>query len=224
MIRVSTLDYHTAGEPLRIVTAGLPEIPGATMIAKRRYMKNELDHYRRFLTLEPRGHADMYGAVLTPPVTADGDVGVLFMHNEGYSTMCGHGIIGLAMVAVETGMVASTGEETVIRMDTPAGRVTATAHRMGGRVQEVSFENVPSFAYALDQRIEVPGLGSVQFDIGFVVLICFDNVIIIELVVFACQLRDTRIHLRNPSRRTFIHRLERRILICVISECTNHYD
>ena len=127
-MRVNTVDYHTAGEPLRIVTGGLPEIPGESMQAKRRYMKEEMDHYRRFLMLEPRGHADMYGAVLTEPVTADGDVGGLFLHNEGYSTMCGHGIIALATAAVEHGLFAYA-DPQAMRFDTPAGRVTASANR-----------------------------------------------------------------------------------------------
>lgn len=165
--KITSIDAHTAGEPLRVITGGLAPIPGKSILEKRRYAQERLDTIRRALMWEPRGHADMYGCIITEPVTEDGTLGVLFLHNDGFSTMCGHGIIGLATVAVETGMVASTGEETVIRMDTPAGRVTATVHCRGGRVQEVSFENVPSFAYALDQQIEISGLGSVQYDIGF---------------------------------------------------------
>jgi trans-L-3-hydroxyproline dehydratase len=157
MMRVSTLDYHTAGEPLRIVTAGLPEIPGDTMIARRRYMKNELDHYRRFLMLEPRGHADMYGAVLTPPVTADGDVGVLFMHNEGYSTMCGHGIIGLVTAGLEHGLFEAANPQAIL-IDTPAGRITARARRKAvGGIESVSFLNVPSFVLEDNCQLKAGG-------------------------------------------------------------------
>jgi trans-L-3-hydroxyproline dehydratase len=145
VLRVSTLDYHTAGEPLRIVTAGLPEIPGDTMLEKRRYMAAELDHIRKLLMLEPRGHADMYGAMVTEPVTGDGDVGVLFMHNAGYSTMCGHGIIALVTAGLEHQLfpVVDPGR---VRIDTPAGRIVARAQSSdSGKVTSVSFKNVPSF-------------------------------------------------------------------------------
>jgi trans-L-3-hydroxyproline dehydratase len=164
---VRTIDAHTAGEPLRVITGGLPPLPGATILEKRRYFREHLDHLRTALMWEPRGHADMYGCVLTEPETPDGDLGVIFMHNEGYSTMCGHGIIGLAKVALDTGMVEKEGDNPVLRIDTPAGRVTAYARREKGRVVEVSFQNVPSFVYALDQVVEVDGLGEVRYDVAF---------------------------------------------------------
>ena len=116
---------------------------------------------------EPRGHADMYGALLTEPVTPDGDLGVLFLHNEGFSTMCGHGVIALAKVLLDTGLLDRPGDAPEIRMDTPAGRVTATARRTDGVVTSVSFRNVPSFVYALDQIVDVPGLGRVRYDVAF---------------------------------------------------------
>ncbi len=116
---------------------------------------------------EPRGHADMYGALLTEPVTPDGDLGVLFLHNEGFSTMCGHGVIALAKVLLDTGLLDRPGDAPQIRMDTPAGRVTATAQRTDGVVSSVSFRNVPSFVYALDQSVDVPGLGRVRYDVAF---------------------------------------------------------
>ena len=162
--RITTIDCHAAGEPLRVITGGLPPIPGDTILAKRRYAGEYLDHLRRALMWEPRGHADMYGCILTEPVTPDGDLGVLFVHNEGFSTMCGHGIIGLVTVALETGMLPAC---EVIRLDTPAGRVTARARFDGARVRSVAFENVPSFAYALDQMVDVPGVGPVKYDVGF---------------------------------------------------------
>jgi trans-L-3-hydroxyproline dehydratase len=165
---VHTIEAHTGGEPLRIVTNGLPPIPGATMFEKRRYARTHLDHLRRALMWEPRGHADMYGAWITEPVTDDGDLGVLFLHNEGFSTMCGHGIIALATALLESHMMERPGPAPILRLDTPAGRVTATAHRdVGGRVREVSFENVPSFVLALDESFEVPGIGPVVADIAF---------------------------------------------------------
>lgn len=154
---VHTLDYHTAGEPLRIVTSGLPEIPGETMLGKRRFMKEQLDHYRRFLMLEPRGHADMYGAAVTDPVTPDGDIGVLFLHNEGYSTMCGHGIIALVTAGLEHSLF-ETADPPLVRIDTPAGRITATAHYdTGGRIGAVSFLNVPSFVLHEQHPVAVDG-------------------------------------------------------------------
>jgi len=164
-LRITTLDVHTAGEPLRIITGGFPDLSGSTILEKRRYAKEQLDHLRTALMWEPRGHADMYGALLTEPVTEDGDLGVLFLHNEGYSTMCGHGIIGLAMAGVEGGLVPV--ESDTLRMDTPAGRVTAFVHREDGRIAEASFLNVPSFVYALDQEVHVPGLGAVRYDVAF---------------------------------------------------------
>jgi trans-L-3-hydroxyproline dehydratase len=109
----------------------------------------------------------MYGCIITEPVTNDGTFGILFLHNEGFSTMCGHGIIGIAKVALDTGLIEMTGDDPILRMDTPAGRVTAVAHRVNGHVREVSFENVPSFVYALDQVVNVPGIGRVRYDVAF---------------------------------------------------------
>jgi trans-L-3-hydroxyproline dehydratase len=166
-ISITTIDAHTAGEPLRVITGGLPEIPGNDIMSRRRYLKENLDHLRTALMWEPRGHADMYGCILTEPVTEDGTLGVLFLHNEGYSSMCGHGIIGLTKVVLDTGMMDIEEERPELRIDTPAGRVTATAHRDGDRVGEVSFLNVPSFVLALDEQVEVPGIGLVKYDVAF---------------------------------------------------------
>ncbi len=178
--RITSLDVHTAGEPLRIITGGLPEIPGTTILEKRRYAQEHLDFFRTALMWEPRGHADMYGAVLTEPVTEDGHAGVLFLHNEGFSTMCGHGIIGLAMAGVQGGALTlpdsqssepkregDPDEALPLRLDAPAGRVTAFARVESGRVTEASFFNVPSFAYALDREVKVEGLGTVRYDVAF---------------------------------------------------------
>ena len=165
--RITTIDAHTAGEPLRVFTGGYPDLPGRTILEKRQYALDHVDSLRRALMWEPRGHADMYGCVLTPPVTPDGDVGVVFMHNEGYSTMCGHGIIGLVKVGLDCGLLEIDGEPPVIRIDTPAGRVTATAERVGGVVRRVAFHNVPSFVLEPDLTVEVPGIGPVRTDIAF---------------------------------------------------------
>jgi trans-L-3-hydroxyproline dehydratase len=164
---IKTIEAHTAGEPLRVITGGIPEIPGSTILEKRRYAQDNLDHLRKAIIWEPRGHADMYACILTEPATEDGTIGVLFLHNEGFSTMCGHGIIGLTTVAFDTGLIQSEGEKTDIEIDTPAGRVRARAHIHNNRVQEVTFLNVPSFAVSLDQSVTVPDVGTVQYDLAF---------------------------------------------------------
>jgi proline racemase len=166
-LKITTIDAHTAGEPFRVVTSGFPDLPGETLLARRRYARDKLDHLRTMLMWEPRGHADMYGAILTPPISPYADMGVLFMHNEGYSTMCGHGIIGITKVALETGMVPMRGPETILRIDTPAGLVTAHARVAQGRVVSIYFHNLPSFVLARDETVEVPGLGQVRYDIAF---------------------------------------------------------
>jgi proline racemase len=166
---IRTIDAHTGGEPLRVIVDGLPRILGRTILEKRRWFKKNLDAVRRGLMWEPRGHADMYGAVVTEPATPDGDLGVLFIHNEGLSTMCGHGIIALATVAVETGLVRIHRPETQIAIDAPAGRVTAFARVEAGsrRVRSVRFHNVPSFVDTFDGIVDVPGLGRVTYDLAF---------------------------------------------------------
>jgi proline racemase len=165
---ITTVDAHAAGEPLRIITGGLPELPGATMLERRRYMLQHFDHIRRALMWEPRGHRDMYGCVLTRPVSSEADLGVLFMHNEGYSTMCGHGIIALVTTLLEMGTLASKGRQTPVNLDTPAGLVQATAHfDDSGHIECVSFLNVPSFLYARDVELDVPAFGSLAVDVAF---------------------------------------------------------
>jgi trans-L-3-hydroxyproline dehydratase len=165
---ITTIESHAAGEPLRIVTAGIPPLPGDTILARRRYMRDHLDHLRRAIMWEPRGHFDMYGAVLTPPVTPEARFGVLFVHNEGYSTMCGHGVIALVTALVETGRVSATPPRTEVGLDTPAGLVRATAHHdASGRVERVSFLNVPSFVYRRDLTVDVAAYGRMTLDIAF---------------------------------------------------------
>ena len=166
-LKITTIDAHTEGEPFRVITGGLPELPGETILARRRYAKENLDHLRKALMWEPRGHADMYGCIVTPPVSPEADIGVLFMHNEGYSTMCGHGIIAITKVALETGLLPMQAPETTVKIDTPAGLVTARARVSAGQVQSVYFHNVPSFALALAETVDVPGLGQVRYDLAF---------------------------------------------------------
>ena len=172
--RITTIDAHTAGEPFRVIVDGLPEIQRETMLARRRYAQQHIDELRTALMWEPRGHADMYGGLLLPASSPEADLGVLFLHNEGFSTMCGHGIIALATVVLEAGLVPSSPPVTTLRIETPAGLVTARAHHTaepepgpGGRVEHVSFHNVPAFVVALDETVAVPGLGEVSYDLAF---------------------------------------------------------
>lgn len=170
--RILAIDSHAAGEPLRVILGGLPEIPGDTVLDRRRYALAHVDELRTALMWEPRGHADMYGCIVLPPVTDRADISVLFTHNDGFSTMCGHGIIAVTTVLVELEVVgtakAKQGRaEVTLGIDTPAGFVRATAELEGGCVQGVRFENVPSFVVALDRTVEVSGLGTVRFDLAF---------------------------------------------------------
>ena len=167
-LTITTLDAHAAGEPLRIIIGGLPTLEGATILERRRFMREHYDHIRRALMWEPRGHYNMYGCVLTPPVTPEADLGVLFLHNEGYSTMCGHGVIALVTALIEAGALPTKGPQTPINLDTPAGLVRATAHITdASRVERVSFVNVPSFVYARDVEIELAPSQRITVDIAF---------------------------------------------------------
>jgi trans-L-3-hydroxyproline dehydratase len=163
----STIECHAAGEPLRIVTGGIPPIPGATILERRAWMREHRDEVRRALMHEPRGHADMYGCYVTPPVTAEADLGVIFMHNEGYSTMCGHGVIALAAVAVATGMVPAVAPETRVGLDTPAGFVEAFVEWDGRTTGRTRFRNVPSFLYRRDLTVQTPNFGALTVDVAF---------------------------------------------------------
>jgi len=166
-MKITSFDIHTGGEPLRIITSGLPPLLGDTILTRRSYMREHLDHLRTALMWEPRGHREMYGCIITEPVAPEADLGVIFLHNEGYSTMCGHAIIGLAKVAVETGMIPRVEPKTTIRMETPAGLVTAYVKINKGQIESVWFHNVPSFVVVLDETMDVPGLGSIQYDLAF---------------------------------------------------------
>jgi proline racemase len=166
---IKTIDMHTGGEPLRIVTEGLPPLEGATVLEKRRYFKERYDFLRTGLMWEPRGHADMYGAIVTPAEDADFDV--FFLHNEGYSTMCGHAIIALTTLVLEAGLPTadgvSDGHDARVSFNVPAGRIRARARMQNGKACNVTFRNVPSFVYLMDGETEVPGLGRVPFAIAY---------------------------------------------------------
>ncbi|XP_002160119.1 trans-L-3-hydroxyproline dehydratase [Hydra vulgaris] len=170
-IRVCVTDMHTGGEPLRIITSGYPEIKGNTLLEKRRYVKDHLDHMRTFLMHEPRGHFDQYGALLVEPDNKEADIAVLFMHNEGYSTMCGHAIIALGRYVVDNKLNKSCSNvfngyaETKIQC--PCGMVRARVEINNGRSGAVSFVSVPAFAYRIDVTVKLPSYGEVKLDISF---------------------------------------------------------
>lgn len=163
---LTSVDVHVAGEPLRIITDGLPEIPGDSQLERRAYCKENLDHIRKTLMLEPRGHHGMYGCIITPPAEKGSDFGVLFMHNEGWSTMCGHGIIGVLTMGIETGRFQMEGTSRTFTIDSPAGKVVALAEVKGKKVSRVSFENVPSFVLEKDLQLTVDGR-EIKADISF---------------------------------------------------------
>ena len=146
-MRVETVDYHTGGEPFRIVTGGAPPLEGETILERRRFARERLDHVRRLLVFEPRGHADMYGCHVVPPNDDGADLGVVFFHNAGYSTACGHGTIALVTWAVDSGIVEPRGSETRVVVDVPSGRLETWATVEDGRVRSVRFRNVPSFVW-----------------------------------------------------------------------------
>jgi trans-L-3-hydroxyproline dehydratase len=164
---IHTVEMHTGGEPVRIVAAGYPPIPGTTILAKRRHAREHLDHLRRLLIFEPRGHTDMYGVIPVEPDLAEADLAVLFMHNEGYSTMCGHAVIALGRYAVDRGLVAVREPETVVKIQCPCGLVIAVVEVAGGRPGRVRFESVPAFAFALDKTVMTDTYGPVTLDIGY---------------------------------------------------------
>lgn len=166
-IKIRTIDMHTGGEPLRVIVNGLPKLVGNNVLEYRRYIKEYHDYLRTALMFEPRGHADMYGCILLPPNNDDADFGILFLHNEGYSTMCGHAIIAITKLAVELGWVEKIFPETKVVIDAPCGRIDSYAKIEGGNVSSVYFHCVPSFVVQLDQKVEVDGLGKVEYDLAY---------------------------------------------------------
>jgi proline racemase len=166
-LSIETVEMHAGGEPVRIVTAGYPPIPGRTILDKRRHARDHLDRYRRLLMHEPRGHHDMYGVLPVAPDLAEADLAVLFVHNEGYSTMCGHATIALGRYAVDAGLVPVEEPVTTLRIQAPCGLLTVAVEVREGRAGAVSFRSVPAFAVALDLAVEVPGHGEVLLDVAY---------------------------------------------------------
>ena len=180
-LTMQAIDLHCAGEPLRLIRSGFPEVPHAPILERRRWVLEHADHARQVAMFEPRGHRDMYGAVLLPPHRPDADIAVLFMHNEGYSTMCGHGVIAITTALVEERLFAASLPETTIRYETPAGLVTARAAVRAGawggpEVERVRFTNVPSYLVAKDIPLRPEGIelhggaaagGAIRVDLAF---------------------------------------------------------
>ena len=166
-IEIQPIDSLTEGEPLRIILSGYPALKGKTLLEKRTNARRLHDELRKALIWEPRGHRDMYGAIIVEPDTPDADFGVIFIHNEGYSTGCGHAVIALTKVFVETGLIPMNEPETEVKMDVPSGFIKSYAKVKNGQVTGVRFENVPSFVQSLDTEIDVPGIGKINYDLAF---------------------------------------------------------
>ncbi|MEG2295557.1 MAG: proline racemase family protein, partial [Oscillospiraceae bacterium] len=161
------VDSHTMGEPTRIVTGGIPHIIGNTMAEKKAYLETNLDHLRTAIMLEPRGHNDMFGSIITQPCDPSADIGIIFMDGGGYLNMCGHGTIGAVTVALETGMIPAIEPITTVVLEAPAGIIKAEAFVKDGKVTKVSFVNVPAFLYKKDITVTLADVGEVTFDIAF---------------------------------------------------------
>lgn len=163
---IKCVDYHTAGEPFRILIGEVPELEGTSILDKRSYALDNLDHIRALVINEPRGHADMYGCFVTPPEDDGADLGVVFFHNAGYSTACGHGTIALVTWALESGRVPIGGDRTEVVVDAPSGRLWTVANRDGDKVASVRFRNVPSFVHATGVRADTKD-GSLMVDVSY---------------------------------------------------------
>lgn len=164
---LKAIDMHTGGEPLRVITQGYPDIPADSLLEYRRKLKQDYDHLRTALMFEPRGHADMYGALVLPPFDNKADCSVIFMHNEGYSTMCGHAVIAIMTLAMEMNWVEVTDGKASMVIEAPCGLIAAKGEIINGKIQ-ASFHCVPSFVTALNQTVHVPSLGKeIQYDLAY---------------------------------------------------------
>ncbi|MCW8878472.1 MAG: proline racemase family protein [Kangiellaceae bacterium] len=166
-LELTAIDMHTGGEPLRVVTSGYPQIEAKSLLEFRRVLKQDYDHFRTALMFEPRGHADMYGCLLLKPFHPEADCSVIFMHNEGYSTMCGHAVIGIMTLAVEMGWVEVINDHARLNIEAPCGLIKAQAEITNGKVK-ASFECVPSFVTVLDAKVFVTSIGKeIRYDLAY---------------------------------------------------------
>lgn len=166
-LQIKTIDLHTGGEPLRVVIDGFPELKGSSILEYRQYCKEHFDYLRTALMHEPRGHADMYGCILLPPEDDDGDFGVIFLHNEGYSTMCGHAIIAISTLAINMNWIDVTEGDNMIKIDTPCGRIKSFVNVQNKLVNNVRFHCVPSFVIGLDKKINLKNHGEITYDLAY---------------------------------------------------------
>ena len=167
VVELTAIDMHTGGEPLRVITSGYPSIEATSLLEFRRILKQDHDHFRTALMFEPRGHADMYGCLILEPFHPEADCSVIFMHNEGYSTMCGHAIIGIVTLAVEMGWVEVVNNYARLKIEAPCGLIEAQAEIVGEKIQ-ASFKCVPSFATALDAKVFVASVGKeISYDLAY---------------------------------------------------------
>jgi len=166
-LRIKVVDTHTCGEPARIVTEGLPEVKGSTIAEKKQYLEENLDFIRRRLMFEPRGHNNMFGAVILEPTVKEADFGIVFMNTGGWMGMCGHNTIAMCVLAIETKMVEVTEPVTHITLETTAGLVHTRSEVENGFVKKVTLQNVPSFLYESNLSVTVPDIGEITFDVAF---------------------------------------------------------
>lgn len=165
--QIIAIDSHTMGEPTRIITSGIPKIPGKTMADKKEYLENNMDYIRTLAMHEPRGHADMFGSIIVTPTLDEADLGIIFMDGGGYLNMCGHGTIGAMTAAVEMGMVEVVEPFTEVTLESPAGLIKGHVRVEDGKALEVTFENVPAFLDKEGITIQVEGVGQVKLDVAF---------------------------------------------------------
>nr|WP_199002196.1 proline racemase family protein [Flavobacterium sp. ASV13] len=166
-VAIKTIDMHTGGEPLRVIVSGFPELKGNSILEYRRDIKENYDYLRTSLMFEPRGHADMYGCILLPPNDDTADFGILFMHNEGYSSMCGHAIIAISTLAAKMNWIAVKEGENELKIDAPCGRILSYVTVQNGEVTGVRFHCVPSFVVGLDRVVQVSGIGDIVYDLAY---------------------------------------------------------
>ena len=166
-LQIKTIDMHTGGEPLRVIVEGFPGLKGGSVLENRRYCKENYDQLRTALLFEPRGHADMYGCLIVPPNDYNADFGIIFLHNEGYSTMCGHAIIAISKLAIEMNWIDVCEGDNILKIDAPCGRITSYTNVKNGNVVGVRFHGVPSFVVGLNRKVAVRGLGQVTYDLAY---------------------------------------------------------
>lgn len=164
--KIKTVEMHTGGEPVRIVLEGYPALTG-NILEIRNTLKTDYDHLRKSIMWEPRGHADMYGLLVVPPQREDSDFGVIFMHNEGYSTMCGHATLAITNCAAQLKWIPLSTDKTVIKIDAPCGQLTSYINSEHSEAKHISFDNVPSFVVELDAVVLHEDYGKIKYDLAY---------------------------------------------------------